>query len=326
MSTISVVVPVYNRQHLIIETLVSIERQQRLPDEVIVVDDGSTDDSVAMVRRFAKRSRLPVRLMNNRGCKGVSGATNCGIKAARGEFIALLDSDDLWTPCHLDQLLRALERYPRVDMAFSAVEVFGDASDVADKTAEFSASVEQCLAAAFDRATDGLWVSNSSLLFTLLWWGVPFRCPASLARRSLYFDNQLFFDENIRYTQDAQLMTMAAFFSPFIYVDTTGFLLRRHQENDRDIRYSDDVFRSYDARVVQLKQFFRNRQLNGLERKALRRRLAQMQSWTMMLRSRDRSLLWKVSECWTMLKRVPSLYALKTAASVAYHNWLRSDS
>ena len=104
MSLVSVVVPVYNRRALIEETLRSALAQQWPSVEVIVVDDGSTDGSADHVERvFGDRVRL-IRLEQN---VGRSAARNAGCAAARGEFIAFLDSDDLWDPGKLAQQMPA---------------------------------------------------------------------------------------------------------------------------------------------------------------------------------------------------------------------------
>lgn len=102
---VSVVIPSYNRGRLLGRALDSVFKQTRPPDEVIVVDDGSTDntgDHIAANYPDVSYLRLPKRA-------GVSRARNTGINAARGEWIALLDSDDEWLPCKLEKQLGALK-------------------------------------------------------------------------------------------------------------------------------------------------------------------------------------------------------------------------
>lgn len=323
---ISVVIPVYNRQHLLMDTLRSVERQRLRPAEVIVIDDGSTEDVIGAVKTYARRSRLTIHCIPNSRRKGVSGATNCGLDMSRSKFIALMDSDDLWLPRHLEQLAAALAQFPEAAMAFSAVEFFGDAADTSSQTALFERSVQRCLAYAFDRERNGSWIANRRLLEALLLWGVPFRCPASLMRRSLVREQRLYFDEDISYTQDAQFMTLAAWHGPFVYLPSVGLRIRRYAGGDGDARYGDRVFKSYDTRVLRLKEYFRNRRLGRHERKALNRRLADLQSWAMALRSRDRSLFWKAGECVKLMKRVPGIYSFRTIARTAYRQWLRGSS
>lgn len=103
MSTISVIIPNYNRAALIGETLENFLRQTRAPDELIVVDDGSTDESVAEIRRFGERVRL-IRQAN----AGAAAARNRGLAEATGDFIQFFDSDDLCSLNKLEIQARAL--------------------------------------------------------------------------------------------------------------------------------------------------------------------------------------------------------------------------
>jgi len=98
--TVSVVIPCYNGQEFIHETLTSVLKQTHAPLEVLVIDDGSTDDSAAIAESFGD----PVRVIRQAN-QGESVARNMGMDAARGQWIALLDADDLWTPEKLEQQL-----------------------------------------------------------------------------------------------------------------------------------------------------------------------------------------------------------------------------
>lgn len=104
----SVVVPLYNKSALAVECLRSVMDQGALVDEVIVIDDGSTDDSAALVQRhFGVRIQL-VRQPN----AGVAAARNRGLELARNEFVCLLDADDTWAPGFADEMRRLAEAYP----------------------------------------------------------------------------------------------------------------------------------------------------------------------------------------------------------------------
>lgn len=107
--SISVVVPTYNRSATLARALLSIVRQTHLPDEIIVVDDGSVDDT-----RQLLTSRFPQVRYLFQPNRGVSSARNLGIKAARGEWIALLDSDDEWLPEKLSSQLDTLASLPHL--------------------------------------------------------------------------------------------------------------------------------------------------------------------------------------------------------------------
>jgi glycosyltransferase involved in cell wall biosynthesis len=104
---ISVIIPTWNRSSYLARALESVLAQSVLPYEVIVVDDGSTDNS----REIIKRNFRGVRYLYQEN-RGVSSARNTGILAARGDWIALLDSDDRWEPHKLECQQRALQAHP----------------------------------------------------------------------------------------------------------------------------------------------------------------------------------------------------------------------
>jgi glycosyltransferase involved in cell wall biosynthesis len=104
---ISVIIPTYNRAAQLPDAVRSVQEQTRQDWELIIVDDGSTDGTAAVVETLMRQDRR-LRLLANEGVRGPGGARNAGIRAARGEVIAFLDSDDLWEP---ENLARFMERF-----------------------------------------------------------------------------------------------------------------------------------------------------------------------------------------------------------------------
>lgn len=97
---VSLIVPVYNRQTSIEVCLKSVLNLEYTHFEVLVIDDGSTDDSLDIIRRVAATdTRIKVIVQKN---SGVSVARNHGLDEAKGEWIGFIDSDDAVMPCHLD--------------------------------------------------------------------------------------------------------------------------------------------------------------------------------------------------------------------------------
>ena len=107
-SDISVIIPLYNKASSIERTLRSVLEQRVLPREIIVVDDGSTDDSASVVERIG--SPL-VRLLRQKN-KGVSAARNRAMAEASGRWVALLDGDDCWTEDYLQQVEQLIASHP----------------------------------------------------------------------------------------------------------------------------------------------------------------------------------------------------------------------
>lgn len=110
LMTISVVIPCYNRAHLVGDAIRSALAQTVQPSEIIVVDDGSKDGSEAIASGFSG-----VRCLRQTNA-GPSAARNAGIQAATGDWVAFLDSDDLWPPTRLSSQLALLEAHP--DLVF----------------------------------------------------------------------------------------------------------------------------------------------------------------------------------------------------------------
>jgi len=110
-NTISVIIPVYNAEKTIYRCLMSVFNQSLLPDEVIIIDDGSIDNSSEIINDFIKNNHLSKtwKLINNSN-KGVSKTRNEGIRKAIGEYIAFLDSDDYWEKNKLEKQLSFIEK------------------------------------------------------------------------------------------------------------------------------------------------------------------------------------------------------------------------
>jgi glycosyltransferase involved in cell wall biosynthesis len=112
--TVSVIITTFNRSALVVEAIDSVLAQTYRDFEIIVVDDGSTDDTRAVLARYGDRIRA-IHQAN----AGLNAARNAAVDVARGEYFALLDDDDLWEPGKLELSVRLLERYPRAAFVFS---------------------------------------------------------------------------------------------------------------------------------------------------------------------------------------------------------------
>jgi glycosyltransferase involved in cell wall biosynthesis len=120
---VSAVVPCFNGERYLAEALSSIRRQTRPVDELLVVDDGSTDRSAAIAESFG----ATVLRQENRG---EGAARNLGTRAATGEAIAWLDADDRWRPDHVAVVAGLLEENPDAAGAFGAVRCFGRSDEL----------------------------------------------------------------------------------------------------------------------------------------------------------------------------------------------------
>lgn len=114
MKSISVVIPTHNRASMLLEALQSVFQQSLQPAEVLVVDDGSTDRTQEILAHLGNTVQY-LRLPNS----GVSGARNSGWRSAKGDWIAFLDSDDLWLPRKLERQINALAACPSTPLCYT---------------------------------------------------------------------------------------------------------------------------------------------------------------------------------------------------------------
>ncbi|MEN6458101.1 MAG: glycosyltransferase family 2 protein [Thermoguttaceae bacterium] len=116
---ISVALATYNGAEFLAEQLQSLVAQRRLPDELVVCDDASTDQTAAILRRFAEACPFEVRIEINPQTLGSAANFARAVALCRGEVIALADQDDLWLPEKLGTIERAMADEPRLGMVFS---------------------------------------------------------------------------------------------------------------------------------------------------------------------------------------------------------------
>jgi len=117
LNKISVVIPMYNSENTIISALNSIKNQTAVEQilEIIVVNDGSTDNSLKIVKKYSEDNKnIPIRVINKPN-GGVSSARNEGMKVAKGDWIALLDSDDEWLPKKIEIQMKTIQENPDID-------------------------------------------------------------------------------------------------------------------------------------------------------------------------------------------------------------------
>jgi glycosyltransferase involved in cell wall biosynthesis len=174
----SIIIPLYNKENAIENTLKSVFNQSFTDYEVIVINDGSTDRSEEKVTAFSDE-RLRLISTDN---KGVSPARNLGIELANGKIIAFLDADDYWFPSHLENLYQLHNRFPEAGLLVTNYQFF-----YSDK---------KIIQPVFEGIPTEKWSGivpdffKSSMKFRLAW-------TSAVAVRKNVFDSLGNFDENI---------------------------------------------------------------------------------------------------------------------------------
>lgn len=127
MCKVSIIMPIYNVENTVNESIDSALAQTFKDFELLIIDDGSPDKSYEMcVARAAQDSRIRIIRQKN---KGLAGARNTGVQHAQGEYLAFLDSDDLWTIEKLDRHVNLLDSHPEVGLSYNGSEFIDDDSN-----------------------------------------------------------------------------------------------------------------------------------------------------------------------------------------------------
>ena len=223
--TVSVVIPSYNCERFIAETLESVVGQSYGDLEVIVVDDGSTDGTPEVVRRFAPR----VRLVQQESA-GVCAARNRGIAEARGRYVALLDHDDYWFPDKLGAQVDVLESHPEVGVVFTAfLRWEADTQGVFPSTM----TVDRKPYGEGPEAEYSGWIYH---LFLLDCWMLT----STAMFRAEVFRRCGVFDLSLPYSEDWDLWLRIAREYPFVKLRQPGTLYRQHaSQGNRKVRDRD---------------------------------------------------------------------------------------
>jgi glycosyltransferase involved in cell wall biosynthesis len=117
---VSVIIPFLNAARFLAETIESVLAQELEDWELLLVDDGSTDASGEIARSYASRDETRIRVLEHTGHAnlGVCASRNVGVANARGEYVALLDADDVWLPSKLREQVAILDAHPSVEMVY----------------------------------------------------------------------------------------------------------------------------------------------------------------------------------------------------------------
>jgi glycosyltransferase involved in cell wall biosynthesis len=203
--------PTYNRAFIIREALESALAQTYEDFEIVVVDDASADDTEQIVRKVGSDKIRYIRHDVNRGC---SAAYNTGIKEAKGQLIAFLDSDDLWKPSYLERQIKFLEKHPEVDVVFCDTE-----TREPDGTLPSLMPLMRVFPNLIHRRPGIVeYIVPARQIYLCLLEEIPIKPTATLVRRAM-FDRAGFFDEAWPSGTDWDLFLRFSRVANFGYID-----------------------------------------------------------------------------------------------------------
>jgi len=224
---VTVVIPLYNKEKTILRTLNSVLNQSEQNFKLIVVNDGSTDNSASIVESIDLDERL---ILINQKNTGESSARNRGVKEADTELVAFLDADDEWKPEFLEAILELASRYPDAD-------VYGASYFVQNENGETS------LSGCYSFFGDG-WSGVISNYFDLIQTAFPFNA-SSVAVRKKALENIGGFPEGVRYGGDVDVWFRLFLTSKFAFINKPLAVYHLDAENRACVLYQDTLDEYY---------------------------------------------------------------------------------
>ncbi len=208
---VSIILPVFNRDHCVRRALDSILAQTFQNFEIVVVDDGSTDGSLEVLKSYGDA----IRLICQKNC-GCGTARNVGVRAARGRWIAFLDSDDVWLPDKLECQMRVIEKYAaKVCYSRCMAEDGQPLPDLEDVTSTLK--------------EPGVHHVADPVEFLSRARGHPYL--QSLVLEKSLFDAAGFFDQTLHTGDDTLWLFKLSFLGDCLYVDRPLTIIHRYSDN-----------------------------------------------------------------------------------------------
>jgi len=209
LPTVDVIIPAFNASRFIKETIQSVLDQTYLPRKIIVVDDGSTDDTVSIIRSFDNELIELITTTNG----GVSRARNIGIEASSADYIAFLDADDVWLPEKLALQLEALEQSPEARVVYCGTSLIDDISyDISDSI--------------------GVPYISGDVFEDIVFYERPvFGSASSVVVQRAILNKTELFDESMRFSEDVDLWARLSLLSKFTFAEAPCVKIRVHQHS-----------------------------------------------------------------------------------------------
>jgi glycosyltransferase involved in cell wall biosynthesis len=225
-STVAVIIPTYNGSRFIEETIRSVWAQTRLPDELIVADDCSTDDTLAIVDGLRSRSPTPIRVVRlDKNSGGPAKPMNAGIAATGADLIAVLDQDDIFLPRRLEVLTGLLEDHPDMTISIAC------GGHLENPRRRLQSARTLGAIRSLGRSQDGvITIDGHKMLAVIIAVGIDVGFPGFMFRRDDW-RRKGGMDETLRINADIDLQCWLSLAGRVAFVIHSLYLRRHHASN-----------------------------------------------------------------------------------------------
>lgn len=226
---VSVIIPTYNRATLLYDAINSVFAQSYTNFELIVVDDGSTDNTDAIIKAFKEERLIYVRQEN----KGRSAARNKALALARGRYIAFLDSDDLYLPDKLKRQVSYMDAHPKIGMLYTSAQCIDEHG-------------EQLKGHVYLACAEGDIYKDIAFFRPL-----TITLPTVMVRREV-FVNVGFFDDELHRFEDTDMWRRIAKKYMVGIISEPTCLLRTHQDNSLESQQPEIIMKHIDQYITKV--------------------------------------------------------------------------
>lgn len=221
MPKASIIIPVYNVEDYIEQTLSSILNQSFTDYEIVIMDDGSTDQTAEIIKSVQDNR---IRYFYQENCGRPSKPRNRAIKEARGEIVFIFDSDDLMLPGKLENTIQVMERAPEAGLCFTGFSSIDENNRIvhADSQAPYRKTLDKLSQSRVDESS--FYIKSELALRTLI--PSNYVGTSGVAIRREVFDVAGYFDEEVRNSDDYLMWQAIASHFDFIYIPKVYHLYR----------------------------------------------------------------------------------------------------
>jgi glycosyltransferase involved in cell wall biosynthesis len=280
---VSIILPTYNRSKFLPEAFAAIRDQQWTDWELIVVDDGSTDNTRELVPELTRGWPQPVRYIHQEN-QGAYGARNTGLDHAGGKYIAFYDSDDLWLPHHLQDCVQALEANPDVDWVYGSCRMVNltTGQEISPSTFYVDGQPRPFMKLKERAAGKVRIIEDSSAACCQILHGLYCGLQNSVIRSRVFESYR--FDAALRNEGEDQVVVIWALASgfKFAYFDNVHVVYNVHDSNSSSASLSLPVEkqkRLHEALIAGFERLKTIAPLSAAERSALAKRLGEEHFW-----------------------------------------------
>lgn len=257
---ISIIIPTYNCEKFVEQALQSVFNQTCKDFEIIVVDDGSTDETKMVLAPYMNKIRYEYKSNG-----GVASARNYGLSLAQGDYIAFLDADDVYKPGKLEKQLRLFQNDPAIDVVYNDVEV-------ADEHLQYISTLK----------SEGAYEAKEDFFCMLLVRQIV-PGPASIMLKRECIDRGIQYPEQYKNAEDYQFIIDLASHYQFKYLAEPLYIYRRHSGNLTNShlqQLASDVSIVKDLGIERIQEIVQNSKFNQMKKKFILAKIyMKIQEW-----------------------------------------------